>query len=174
MKNAEKLTIAAGIVFLGIAAVIIICLMMHFLNFGTTQAFLPAALTNFGTILYAVYGASSFLIPIFLFVAAIMLFLPTWNVRKGIYLAVSVIPFFTVFGVEKFCSSIFNGDTFTFQLIKYSAVILISALLVAIEYLITGIIVDAILQDEKKNNANKTEDNFVSSYTPPVDRNSVV
>ena len=100
---------------------------------------------NFGTVLFSVYGISSFLIPTFLFVAAILLFMPTWNFKRGLYLAVSLIPFFTIVAIEKFCNHFFTGNSATLMSIKYTTMLLVSALVVVIEYLIVGIIADSII-----------------------------
>ena len=145
MKQSEKLTIASGIILLSVAAIILISLMLHFLNFGVVLPYFFEKCQNFGTVLFSVYGISSFLIPIFLFVAAIFLFIPTWNFKQGLYLAVSLIPFFTIVAIEKFCNNIFTGNSATLLSIKYTTMILVSALVVVIEYLIVGIIADSII-----------------------------
>ena len=145
MKQSEKLTIASGIILLSVAAIILISLMLHFLNFGVVLPYFFEKCQNFGTVLFSVYGISSFLIPIFLFVAAIFLFIPTWNFKRGLYLAVSLIPFFTIVAIEKFCNNIFTGNSATLLSIKYTTMILVSALVVVIEYLIVGIIADSII-----------------------------
>ena len=83
MKQSEKLTIASGIILLSVAAIILISLMLHFLDFGVVIPYFFEKCQNFGTVLFSVYGISSFLIPTFLFVAAILLFMPTWNFKRG-------------------------------------------------------------------------------------------
>ena len=145
MKQSEKLTIASGIILLSVAAIILISLMLHFLDFGVVIPYFFEKCQNFGTVLFSVYGISSFLIPTFLFVAAILLFMPTWNFKRGLYLAVSLIPFFTIVAIEKFCNHIFTGNSATLMSIKYTTMLLVSALVVVIEYLIVGIIADSII-----------------------------
>ena len=145
MKQSEKFSIASGVVLLSVAAIFIISLMLHFLDFGVAMPYFFEKCANFGTMLFSVYGISSFLIPVFLFVASIFLFMPTWDVKRGLYLAFSLVPFFTIVGIEKFCNNIFVGDSLTLLLLKYSTLILVSALVVVIEYLIVGIIADSVI-----------------------------
>ena len=145
MKQSEKFSIAAGILLLSVAALFIISLMLHFLNYGVAMPYFFEKCQDFGTMLFTVYGIASFLIPVFLFVASIFLFLSTWNFKRGLYLAVSLIPFFTIVGIEKFCNSFFIGDSSTLLLIKYTTLILVGALLVVIEYLVVGIIADSVI-----------------------------
>ena len=152
MKQSDKLTIPTGILFLAAAAVILISIFLQFINFGSFRVFPLSAFYNFGRMLFSVYGFSSFLIPIFLFISAIMLFLPRWNTARGIYLAVSIIPFFTIAGLEYASKIILTDITLPMKVMKYTAVVFISALLVSIEYLVTGLIVDAV--ETRKNKKN--------------------
>ena len=145
MKQSEKFSIAAGILLLSVAALFIISLMLHFLNYGVAMPYFFEKCQDFGTMLFTVYGIASFLIPVFLFVASIFLFLSTWNFKRGLYLAVSLVPFFTIVGIEKFCNNFFIGDSSTLLLIKYTTLILVGALLVVIEYLVVGIIADSVI-----------------------------
>ena len=73
MKQSEKLTIASGIVLLSVAAIIIISLMLHFIDFGVALPYFFSKCQNFGGLLFSVYGIASFLIPVFLFAASIFL-----------------------------------------------------------------------------------------------------
>ncbi len=142
MKQAEKLSIAAGTVILGFAAVIVISLMFHFLDFGSQSGFV-LKMAGFGSMLYGVYGLTSMLIPIYLIVASILLYLPRWTSRRGSYLIFSILPFFTIAGLEKLCRAFFSGSGWSFVLMTYSALVIISALIVAIEYLVFGLILDS-------------------------------
>ncbi|MCR4939058.1 MAG: DUF87 domain-containing protein [Treponemataceae bacterium] len=152
MKQSEKLTIPSGILFLAASAVILISIFLQFINFGSFRAFPFSALYNFGRILFSAYGYSSFLIPVFLLISAIMLFLPKWNTARGIYLLVSVIPFFTIAGLEYVSRIILTDITLPMKVMKYTAVFFISVLLVSIEYLVTGLIVDTIETHKEKKN----------------------
>ena len=145
MKQSDKFTIASGIILLSVAAIIIISLMLHFLDFGVALPYFFEKCQNFGAILFSAYGISSFLIPTFFFVASIFLFLPTWTFKRGLYLLVSLIPFYSIVGIEKFCNNIFSGSSSTLLFIKYSTLVFVSALVCVIEYLIVGIIADSVI-----------------------------
>ena len=84
MKQSEKFSIASGVVLLSVAAIFIISLMLHFLDFGVAMPYFFEKCANFGTMLYSVYGISSFLIPVFLFVASIFLFTSQVGIKRKI------------------------------------------------------------------------------------------
>ena len=153
MKQSEKLTIPSGVFFLFAAAIILISIFLQFLNFGSFRVFPLSSLYNFGRMLFSVYGYSSFLIPVFLFICAIMLFLPKWSTARGIYLLISVIPFFTIAGLEHVSKIILIDITLPMKVMKYTAVLFIGALLVSIEYLIAGLIIDAVQSRKSKKAA---------------------
>lgn len=177
MKQSEKLTIASGVLFLLGAAIFIISLMLHFLDYGVALPYFFDKCQNFGSILFSIYGISSFLIPVYLFVAAIFLFLPTWTFKRGFYLSISLIPFFTVVGIERFCDTLFTGTSSAILLIKYSTFGLVSILLVVIEYLIAGIISDVIIAKKLAKHRElykKQVANAVTSESEKrIDENSV-
>ena len=82
-----------------------------------------------------------------------MLFLPNWSTARGIYLLISVIPFFTIAGLEHVSKIILTDITLPMKVMKYTAVLFISALLVSIEYLVTGLIIDAVQSRKNKKAA---------------------
>lgn len=82
-----------------------------------------------------------------------MLFLPNWSTARGVYLLISVIPFFTIAGLEHVSKIILTDITLPMKVMKYTAVIFISALLVSIEYLVAGLIIDAVLSRKAKKAA---------------------
>ena len=81
-----------------------------------------------------------------------MLFLPNWSTARGIYLLISVVPFFTIAGLEHVSKIILTDVTLPMKVMKYTAVLFISALLVSIEYLITGLVIDAFSSKKAKKN----------------------
>ncbi len=157
MKQSDKLSICAGIIILCAAAVILISLMLQFLGYNPAADFWWR-LENFGAMLHSVYGYSCILIPAYLIIAALCLFSPVWNSRRGVYLSIFLLPFFTVVLVERVCNSIFVGTGISLALIKASAVILVSALLIAIEYLIAGILYDMIEAPRRHRARMKAEE----------------
>lgn len=145
MKQSDKPAVAAGAFLMIFAAVICTSLIIQLLDIGIVPGAFALALFNFGRMLYTVYGISSFLIPVYLFVSAILLHLPGFTKRRGIYLLFSIIPFFTIVAIERFGTNLFVFQAPAYQFIKYSAIVLVSVLLIAIEYLIIGIIVDSVM-----------------------------
>lgn len=163
MKQSEKPAVVAGAFLMTFAAVILTSLVIQLLDFGIAPSAFALALSNFGRMLYTVYGISSFLIPVYLFVSAIMLYLPGFTKRRGVYLLFSIIPFFTIVGIEKFGASLFASEAAAYKLLKNSAVVLVSILLIAIEYLIIGIIVDSVMGIKKPSAGKSTS---VEKTTP--------
>lgn len=149
MKQSEKPAVVAGAFLMTFAAVILTSLIIQLLDFGVAPSAFALALSNFGRMLYTVYGISSFLIPVYLFVSAILLYLPGFTKRRGVYLLFSIIPFFTIVAIERFGANLFASEAAAYQLIKYSAIVLVSILLIAIEYLLIGIIVDSVMGVKK-------------------------
>ncbi len=157
MKQSDKLSICAGVLILCAAAVILISLMLQFLGYNPAADFWWR-LENFGAMLHSVYGYSCILIPLYLIIASVCLFSPVWNSRRGVYLSIFLLPFFTVVLVERLCNSIFVGSGISLAIIKASAVILVSALLIAIEYLIAGILYDMIEAPKRHKARMKAEE----------------
>lgn len=155
MKQSEKPAVVAGAFLMTFAAVILTSLIIQLLDFGIASSAFALALCNFGRMLYTVYGISSFLIPVYLFVSAILLYLPGFTKRRGVYLLFSIIPFFTIVAIERFGANLFASEAAAYQLIKYSAIVLVSILLIAIEYLLIGIIVDSVMGINKPAVARK-------------------
>ncbi|MCI1209569.1 MAG: DNA translocase FtsK [Treponema sp.] len=140
MKHSDRISIITGFILLIIAALFLLSLLLQFLDFG---AYGPGGTTIFytdGKMFISVYGFSSFLIPVFLFFAAVFSFLSDWTVKRGIYLFFSVVPFCTIAITEAVCREILRGPHDIFSLIKLVSAILIGLLLVVIEYLFAGII----------------------------------
>jgi len=166
MKRSEQVILFTGIMVLALAAIFMISLMPQLFNFGSEGPGGGTMLYTFGHMIFSVYGFSSLLIPVFLFTVAIVMFSPEWNDRKGIFLTASVIPFLTVAGIESFTNTIFMGESLAVNVIKVTSFFLASLLLCAIEYIIIGLVADAILQarEKAKNNAMQSED------SSPVDK----
>lgn len=124
--------------------------------------------------LNSVYGISSVLIPIFLLVCSIVLISGKWNYRFGVYLAISVIPFFTFVGMEKFTNSLFSLTTPSILIIKYSTFVFVSLLLVVIEYLIAGMIIDFVVGKSKNSKKVKISKNSQISEKSKNEQNTPI
>ena len=156
MKRSEKSVIIVGILILIIAAYFTISLMVQFLGFGIDPKF--ATVFGLGKILVNVYGFSSVFIPIFLFAAAIMFFMPNFTSKKSVLLGTSILPFFTVVACERLLRKILPDSTEPVFILKLIATLFITVLIIAIEYVAIGIIFDFIV-----SKANKASENAKNS-----------
>lgn len=142
MRQSEKSVIVSGVVLLVLAALFTISLFTQIFNFDENA-------NLFGFVLFSAYGYSSFLVPVFLFIAAILLFLPNWNIKKAIYLGSSILPFYTIVVAEKLTKTLLMEETSAIFGIKLFAIIVGCALLIAIEYITIGVALDAVLSIKK-------------------------
>ncbi len=164
MKQSEKSIILGGIVLLILAAFFTISIMVQFLNYGITNKIL--VFFKIGQILFSAYGYSCVLIPIFLFVASILFFSVNFSKKRAVILAASLLPFYTVVATERICKSILPGSTEPVFILKLVTAICICALLIAIEYLATGIAYDAIISIKKSEKKKKKEQISMISTSP--------
>ena len=155
MKQSEKSIIFGGIVLLFLAAFFTISIMVQFLNYGVTNEI--SSFFRIGGILMSAYGYSAILVPVFLFVASLSLFSGKFTKKRAVLLASSLLPFYTIVATERICNKILPGSTEPVFVIKLVTAICICALLVAIEYLASGIAFDAIVSIKKKKNQKAKE-----------------
>lgn len=153
MKSSNKPNVAVGILLLLAAAFFSIALILRGLDFGILGPGRNNILFSLGQMLFSVYGYSSALIPLFLFVAAISCFASKWTSQKAMQLLTAIVPFFTAVGTENLCKSIAEQSFSDFKSIKIVITIIIGLMLIVIEFLIAGIIANKI------TNKNSTEDN---------------
>ena len=71
MKTSNKSTVVTGVALLLVAALFSISLILQGLDFGMTEAGQKNIFFMLGNILYTVYGFSSALIPLFLFISGL-------------------------------------------------------------------------------------------------------
>ena len=153
MKSSNKPNVAVGILLLLAAAFFSIALILCGLDFGILGPGRNNILFSLGQMLFSVYGYSSALIPLFLFVAAISCFASKWTSQKAMQLLTAIVPFFTAVGTENLCKSIAEQTFSDFKSVKIVITIIIGLMLIVIEFLIAGIIANKI------TNKNSTEDN---------------
>lgn len=160
MKHSERPVIISGAVLLLAAAFFTISILSHFVHFGTESGIF---LLSIGSILFSVYGFSCFLIPVFLFVSAMVLFMPNWDLKKAVLLGISILPFFTVVAMEHVCKILLPGSTLPVFMVKLMAVLCIGIILIVIEYLSASVIYESICEmkaapkKQKKHNQVKDE-----------------
>lgn len=151
MRISSKQNIAVGSLLLVLSAFFSIALILQLLDFGSFGPGHGNIFFGTGQMLYSVYGFSSVLIPVFLLAAALACFASKWTARKSMILLTAVIPFFTSVGTEKICRIIFeNFDPF--KNVKIGLVLMLGAMLIAIEFLAAGIIADKISNPVKNRN----------------------
>ena len=168
MRQSEKLIIICGTILLLLAAFFSISVMMQFLDFGVDAPGKSTIFFALGSSLYQAYGKTSIFIPVFLFVAAILMFLPTFSIRRAIYLGASILPFFTFVIAEKICTRITANDVGIALAMKSFAVIIASILLVVIEYITFGIAIDAIIAIKKPRPINTNNVDFFDDEESPT------
>jgi S-DNA-T family DNA segregation ATPase FtsK/SpoIIIE len=147
------LQITRGILFFG-AAFLCISLLLQFLDYRNSVSAVnsrmsPSFLLVPGMVLYGAYGYSSVLIPLFLITAGILLLIPGWSIKWGIYLGGTVFPFFTIVAAEVLWNTIPRGGSLFLDAVKSIILILAAALIIAMEYILLGLIGDMI-RDRKK------------------------
>ncbi|MGI5174250.1 DNA translocase FtsK [Treponema sp. OMZ 840] len=182
MKRSERGFMAAGIIVLAVSALCTVSLILQFLDFGFTDPIKAVFLYRFGRMLFSVYGFSSFLIPLYVFIAGLMLFSSQWSAKKVLYLLFSVVPFFTVAAVEFFVKKIFTAPTFTIGIIRITTFVLVSVLLCLIEYIAIGLIGDFFIstvrnKKQRKNDKkpkNKAESVLSASAAPTENKHDAV
>lgn len=101
-----------------------------------------------GRMLYDVYGISSFLIPVFFFVAAWFCIDGKWSVQRIVCLAISFIPFFTLAVAENIARKVYAEDIGPIAFTKIIILMAIAVLLVAMEYLVAMVLSTSSLKKD--------------------------
>ncbi|MBR5645349.1 MAG: hypothetical protein IKX23_01760 [Treponema sp.] len=157
MKSSNKSSLLTGIILLSLSAVFTICLLIQLLNFGASG---PGQniFFNLGLMLVSVYGISSSLIPVFLFIAGLSCFATTWTSQKTMRLLTAIIPFFTIVLTEKIVRSILNLDYSSSTIIKVVITIVTGIILCIVEILVVSFIAESINQRIFHSERTKTTD----------------
>ncbi|OJF76475.1 MAG: hypothetical protein BKP49_07000 [Treponema sp. CETP13] len=156
MKQNNKIVFPIGLILLAFASFFSLGLMLQFLDFGTSTHGFKFACEIVGLLIFSAYGYTSILVPLYLLVGALLCFSPVWTKRKGVYYISSIIPFFTIALVEHLSKSIFSINSSSMIIMGVLTFLLISSLLVAIEYLLIGYFLDQIENKKIANNNKKT------------------
>ena len=144
MKTSNKSSVITGVILLLIAALFSISLLIQPLDFGYGGPGHNNIFYLLGNVIYTVYGFSSILIPVFLFVAGLSCFATTWTARKTMLLLTAVVPFFTAVITENICRSVLALGRGPFNVVKIVIAIVTGILLIIMEFLGTNIIADKI------------------------------
>lgn len=145
MKSSNKSSLLTGIILLSLAAVFSICLLIQLLDFGAAGPGQNIFFT-LGAMLVSVYGFSSILIPVFLFIAGISCFATKWTSQKTMRLLTAIFPFFTAVITEKIVRSIIDLDSSTTGSVKILIAIATGLLLCVVEILGVSFIAESINQ----------------------------
>ena len=177
MRLSNKPNIVTGSILLLGAAFFSIALALLPMDFGAygpgSSSSLYTTAYNIGEILFSVYGFSSILIPVFLFIAGISCFASRWTARKSMRLLTAVVPFFTSVIIEKICRAMLEyPDDFTS--IKIALTVSIGAFLVAIEILTAGLIADRVNDRlfHSGNHSDRDDDDFFTEDSGSAKENS--
>ena len=132
MKKSHICIPLVGISLLIIAALFFVSLMMQIFPRGSaSQSFLNTV----GNLIFGAYRFSSFLIPIYLFIAGISCFTFKWTDTTGFIFFISFIPFFTIVLTEKFCMYVAtNGTNLLASFFLIVLICAIALLLLIFEY----------------------------------------
>lgn len=132
MKKSHICIPLVGISLLIIAALFCVSLMIQiFPRSSASQSFLNTV----GNLIFGAYRFSSFLIPIYLFIAGISCFTFKWTDTTGFIFFISFIPFFTIVLTEKFCMYVAtNGTNLLASFFLIVLICAIALLLLIFEY----------------------------------------
>ncbi len=132
------------------AIVFAISLLLSFLDLGNGSAASGNPLCSFGNFLFGAYGYSSIFIPVFFLVAALQMIGSKWTLKRGVILAGSLLPFFTLVAVEHICKIFISNNTGGILFIKVSSTILFGALFFVGEYMLLLILGDVLQERYSK------------------------
>ncbi len=181
MKVSNKTNLTAGIILLLLAAFFSIALLLQPLDFGQFGPGKSNFLFVLGSILTGAYGFTSILIPVFLFVSAISCFASKWTARRSMRLLTAIFPFFTSFAAERLVKFFLHDQNFI--AIKIALTITVAIMLIAIEFLVAGILADKIsgpdaveksefdaedseIEESTSNSDGKFKDNTENAFAP--------
>jgi S-DNA-T family DNA segregation ATPase FtsK/SpoIIIE len=141
-RGASRLgSVAIGIFLLLVAAACAVSLMAAFLGGGSGSGSISVP----GAVLFAVYGFSSFLIPLYVLAAALILFVPGWTFRSGILFAGSALPFFTI-AVAEYLARKYVPELGGVGILVGWGIALSSLLAVAVEYILLAAFADFLVR----------------------------
>lgn len=172
MRISNKPNIVAGSILLLIAAFFSISLALIPLDFGafgpSKNSFLYITALTLGDMLFSVYGFSSILIPVFLFVAGLSCFASKWTSKKSMRLLTAVVPFFTAVFVEKICRYFAEDYTDDFSSVKIVIALVAGLMLVVMEIIGAGLIADRVNDMIFHKEKFKAEDEKKDSFYEPL------
>lgn len=143
MKNYRIAQIISGIIFFILASLFSFSLLFSVFNGTSVAGGFSVFLVWFGDRLISTYGLSSILIPFFFFAVSIICLVTQITLKKCIYISFSLIPFFTAVLSEYFFKQNFHEEG-PIGTVKMILTIIATLLIMAIEFLLSGIIGERI------------------------------
>ncbi|MDR3311920.1 MAG: hypothetical protein LBS64_02160, partial [Spirochaetaceae bacterium] len=165
-KQQKNGNVAVGFLLQIIAAVFTVFVIIAFFDLNSVFYSRQSVFVQAAHILIGAYGFSVLLIPLFLCAAGLESFNPRWNIRRGVLLGSSALPFFTVAVTEKLCRAFFAVDTGSLLIVKCGMAILVCALLVVIEYMLTGLIFDML---QRSRAGDRGDENRMAAEPLPAE-----
>lgn len=141
MKEKRAASFVAGSVVLVGAALLCVSLFSAIFTFPGTAS----AMSVPGSLLYGVYGFSSFLVPCFFLWASLLLLIPGWSVRSGVLLAGSFAPFLTAAAGEKLIKTLaLTIGSESMSRIVTAGLVISTILAIVVEYILLLFVADRI------------------------------
>lgn len=168
MKKYRAAQIIAGIFFFALAAVFSFSLLDSLFTDGTgTNGFANFAF-YLGNILRKTYGICSILIPVFFFAVSMICLVAKITFKKCIYISFSLIPFFTAVLSQHIYKSQPHNMLAAIESVKLILTIIATLLIMAIEFLMSGIIAERIaykIYKSRHSETNETENDDAFEFS---------
>ncbi|MBR4374663.1 MAG: hypothetical protein IKP49_09910, partial [Treponema sp.] len=136
-RQVGKINIFGASLFF-VAAFFAVSLLLAFLDAGGSHNLF----FRIGDFLFNAYGYSSILIPVFFLIAALQMIVSKWNIKRGVILIGSLLPFFTLVAIEHLCKIFASKSDGAILAIEISSTILFGAIVFAGEYILLVILGD--------------------------------
>lgn len=150
-KTHNRTSAAVSYVLFALAALLTVILTAGIIQLHAAASSSGAlSITRLGAALYAVYGFSSFLIPVFLVVSGMFCLDDRWSPQGLICLAISFIPFFTIAFAEHISRKIAVEDIGPVAVTKIIILMAIAVLVAVMEYLTVLVLSTPALRRELK------------------------
>ncbi len=133
-RKVGKVNIFGAILFF-VAAFFAVSLALAFIGEGEGNF-----LSGPGSFLANAYGYSSILIPVFFLTAALQMIGAKWNIKKGVILVGSILPFFTLVAVEHICKIFAAKNSGAVATIEITSTIVFGIILIVGEYILLVIL----------------------------------
>ena len=157
MKKYRVVQIIAGIVFFLLAIFFSFGLIFALFDNNQNLTGLAGFIAWNGRLIKDSYGLCSILIPLFLFTVSIFCLILQITFKKCIYISFSLIPFFTAVASEHIYRNSTQHLTGGMGILKLIFTIIITLLIMGIEFLLSGIIAERVAFNRRMKNQLRKE-----------------